>query len=785
MGFLSSLFGGGSKQPITTTNVVSSKLPPEIAPYIKQILTEGQERFEAEKAAGYQPYTGETTAGLSAEQEQALAGLSGLVGTTQPFIDEATQAVRGAADEFTGDTAQQYMSPYQQAVTDIELREAQRKYEGTTLPKLEAQAIGMGGMSGLGSRAGVEMAEAQRSQNQLLADIQAKGSQKAFDKGRDEFNRQQARQREMAGDLSKLGTQTFSSGLAELGALKSAGEERQQLAQSALDEAYFKFLEEKDFPKENLAEFQQLVYGNPLTRQTTTTTQKPQLSTGQNLLNLGVGATNIFGQGGGFGSGFSMANLFSKKEGGGLSDLPVVNRKVPGKAFTLPITPEENRDVKELERINAIEDEVERAKALKIFSLNPLRRDPTKRRQRATAQDAMKKKIKDSNAELLGKLGIKNIGNIKSAKETGINTALGQVGTDTSALAGIQSKYAGERAKINTGGEGIVGNVDTQDPAKVRNIMESLAAYAKGTGEGMKRTRQAKAKEQIANLNAAEKAELARVTAAQAATRGLTKEKVTAGVDAITAKGKIDEKKLTARQANILEQLKSGEVTEAEIAKMPAEAAKEYRDILKLLSDLDKNKALSEQARAKAKAEGKTKLKDLPPGLANHLQASNLSKGYTYKTDTNGAISITDKDNNPLTTKAQIDQTKNFLLSLKSYKSSQYDTGGLISSTEAKLTRLGKELEGETVDKFSETTITFNKANPNTKILLDITSGGGLKFTKDMRENYNKYKGPNAPAGKAIVIEKYAKRIGSNNYTGNEVKYKEIAKQILELEIGL
>ena len=54
-----------------------------------------------------------------------------------------------------------------------------------------------------------------------------------------------------------------------------------------------------------------------------------------------------------------------------------------------------------------------------------------------------------------------------------------------------------------------------------------------------------------------------------------------------------------------------------------------------------------------------------------------------------------------------------------------------------------------------------------------------------MRENYNKYKGPNAPAGKAIVIEKYAKRIGSNNYTGNEVKYKEIAKQILELEIGL
>ena len=599
MGFLSSLFGGGSKQPITTTNVVSSKLPPEIAPYVKQILTEGAAQFEAEKAAGYQPYTGDTSAQLTAEQEQALTGLGGLVGTQQPFLDEAAQAVRGATDQFTGDIAQQYMSPYQQAVTDIELREADRRFQGTTMPNLEAQAVNMGAMSGLGSRAGVEMAEAQRSQNQLLADIQAKGQQKAFDTGRDEFNRQQARQREMAGDLSMLGTQNFTSGLAELGALKSAGEERQEISQNALDEAYFKFLEERDFPKENLAEFSQLVYGNPLTKQTTSTTQTPQLSTGQNLLNLGVGATNIFGQGGGFGKGFSMANLFGKKEGGGLSNLPIVNRKVGRQVFTLPTKPEDNRDVEELKRINAIKDDATRAKALKIFSLNPLRRDPIERRKRATAQDVMKKKIKDSNADVLGNLGITNIGNIKEAKVKGINTALTQVGTDTSALAGIQNKYAGERAKINTGGEGITsGDIDTNDPTQVRSFLQSLAAYAKGTGKGMKETRKGKAKEQLANLNAAEKVELARATATQAAIRGLTKEKVTANVDAVTSTGKIDEKKLTARQANILEQLQSGAVTEAEIAKMPAETAKEYRAILKLLSELDKNKAASAKDRA-------------------------------------------------------------------------------------------------------------------------------------------------------------------------------------------
>ena len=81
-------------------------------------------------------------------------------------------------------------------------------------------------MSGLGSRAGVEFAEAQRNQAQLLADIQAKGQQRAFDAARNEFGLQKAREAEMAGNIANLGGQQFSAGLSELGALKSAGEER-------------------------------------------------------------------------------------------------------------------------------------------------------------------------------------------------------------------------------------------------------------------------------------------------------------------------------------------------------------------------------------------------------------------------------------------------------------------------------------------------------------------------------------------------------------------------------
>ena len=51
MGFLSSLFGGGNdKVPATTTNVVSQKLPDEIAPFVSEILKEGKAQFDKEQS---------------------------------------------------------------------------------------------------------------------------------------------------------------------------------------------------------------------------------------------------------------------------------------------------------------------------------------------------------------------------------------------------------------------------------------------------------------------------------------------------------------------------------------------------------------------------------------------------------------------------------------------------------------------------------------------------------------------------------------------------------------
>jgi hypothetical protein len=318
MGFLSSLFGVKDRTPATSTNVVSQKLPAEIAPAVTRAVDEATAIFEAEKARGYDPYTGETIAPFTPEEQQAMAGIAGLVGTATPLVQESLETYRTGAEKFTPETAQEYMSPYQRAVTDIEKREAGRQFDVAQQVR-DAQAAEAGAGSLMGTRSAILEAEAARNQQQLLSDIEARGLQSAFTNAQQQFAAQKARERQMAGDVARTGTGLLQAELAEQGALQTVGEQKRQLGQSALDEAYARFLEERNFPQQNLADFTQTIYGNPLSRMPTSTTTRSALpgaaSPAQQALGLGLSGLNIFGMGGGFDGGFSMKNLFKAKGG--------------------------------------------------------------------------------------------------------------------------------------------------------------------------------------------------------------------------------------------------------------------------------------------------------------------------------------------------------------------------------------------------------------------------------------------------------------------------------------
>ena len=339
MAILDFLFGRTKRTPTTTTVQQSSKLPEEIAPFVKEVLGEAQDLFQQRKAEGFKEFPGETIAPRTAEELAAMEGLRGLVGTQEPYRADAEEVIRATPTQFTAEEAQRLMSPYQRAVTDIEKREAQRAFERDVQPALEARAIQAGGMSGLGTRAALQAAEAQRQQSQLLADIEAKGQQRAFEQAYRQFGDEVALQRQRAGDIQQQGAQRFNIGLAERGLQQQLGQEDRAEAQALLNEQFAEFLEREQFPESTLAQYSSFIYGNPFLRtpdttRTTTGMLEPTTSMGQGLLNLGLTGLNIYGRGGGFEKGgFSLGNLFKKTGGsvsGGLASLPVINRRGAG-----------------------------------------------------------------------------------------------------------------------------------------------------------------------------------------------------------------------------------------------------------------------------------------------------------------------------------------------------------------------------------------------------------------------------------------------------------------------
>ena len=334
MSFLSGLFGRTKYEPTSRTVQTQSKLPEEIAPYITDILEDAQAQYDKAVAEGYQPYGQETIAPRTQEELDAMAGLRGLIGGQGQYIDEAETALRGIDTEFTAEAAQKFMSPYQQAVTDIEKRKAQEDFQRRIMPQFEKQAVGAGGMSGLGSRAGVQAAQLGEAFSQQLGDIQSKGQQKAYEDAYRQFTDQAVRQRAQAEDLRNVGLQRFQTGLAEQGLGQKLAQQDRQEGQNILDKKFLEYLEQEQYPQQQLAQYSGLVYGNPYLRKpdTTETTsgfRAPNApGIGQQLLGLGLSGLNVFGMGGGFSGNFSANKLFQGPGGSTRSVLKTGGRIV-------------------------------------------------------------------------------------------------------------------------------------------------------------------------------------------------------------------------------------------------------------------------------------------------------------------------------------------------------------------------------------------------------------------------------------------------------------------------
>lgn len=313
--------GGGGKGGGSTTTVQQS-VPKELVPYIRDVITEGQKVA----ALPYVPYGGQRIAEFSPEQQAVQSGvmsmqspgafipaLSGAQATGGLGYRTAQQGV-GKALGYTPGTfgqneARYYSSPYQQAVTDIALREAQRAAD------IQGRDIGLraaGRGTYGGSAEALQRAELGRNLMQQRGDIQTRGSEAAFLRAQEQFERDRAAAAQSAGlgaqvGIAGMGTSLQSAmGLGELGgaqqradlarfeAQRQIGQQVQDQRQKLLTQQYQDFLAQKGFPREQIAYYSDLVRGNaPLFGEVQRTTA-PTPGLGQQLLGAGIGALGAY-----------------------------------------------------------------------------------------------------------------------------------------------------------------------------------------------------------------------------------------------------------------------------------------------------------------------------------------------------------------------------------------------------------------------------------------------------------------------------------------------------------
>ena len=322
MAVLSSILGRRESTPAVGAQMISTtELPPELRPYYKDILTKAQALYNDRTAQGYKPYTGPTLAEFTPEQQQVQAGIAGLVGTGAPAYQEAMGMTREAATPFTAAQVEEYMSPYQQAVTDIEKREAQKQYESQVVPELAAKAA-MAQPFG-GSRQAILEGMAADTQQRLLGDIQAKGSAQAYQDAISRLDADRLAKGQAATQLANLGSSQFKQATTELSGLQSVGQEKQRQAQTSLDEAFKQYLDEQQFPYDTMSKYQSVVTGAPLGNVQYVPPQPAQYepSLGQQLIGGLGGLGNIYGAFTGRTIGGQPLVQGGAKSGGGIGTL--------------------------------------------------------------------------------------------------------------------------------------------------------------------------------------------------------------------------------------------------------------------------------------------------------------------------------------------------------------------------------------------------------------------------------------------------------------------------------
>ena len=304
----------------TQTTQTQTILPQWYTDYATNLLSKAQ----AATSQPYQRYDVARIAPFQQEQQQAFDLYKQGMGSYQPYLSSATQALGRGTGSFTDPgVSQQYMNPYIQNVISGIGSTAARNLSENILPQLNRTFIG-GGTFG-GSRSAEFTRRAVRDTQSAALGKQMEAMADAYGAGADLYGAEAGRALEGAQQYAQLGDTAQQQRLRELSGLESIGAKRQELAQTSADLAYRDFERQRDYP---LTQLQQLagIGGQPSAQGTgTSISQQPGTSGLGSALGLAATIAGGLGSTGAFGKTGWLTSLF-RKEGGAIES-PVKDGK--------------------------------------------------------------------------------------------------------------------------------------------------------------------------------------------------------------------------------------------------------------------------------------------------------------------------------------------------------------------------------------------------------------------------------------------------------------------------
>ena len=260
--------GGGSKQQ----QVSQVQLPA----WVENASAQNYQFAQQVANQPYQPYGGQTVAGFSPDQLSAMDYARSNVGAYQPVYDAGIsmagqsgmyQPDQVRAGQFTDADVGAYMNPYLDQVESNALRNIQGATQ-LAVNKIGDQAATSRAFGGSrqGISEGVTIAEGTKQAGDLSAKLRSDAYNQAMGQINADQNRaMQASMANQSAGLQNAGRQLQAaqtmSGIADQGNASMAGDVQrmmtlgqmqQQMEQKYLDDAYSRFTEARDYPKEQL-----------------------------------------------------------------------------------------------------------------------------------------------------------------------------------------------------------------------------------------------------------------------------------------------------------------------------------------------------------------------------------------------------------------------------------------------------------------------------------------------------------------------------------------------------